>query len=117
MYFMWLQIKCTGSIYINKTVGKRREREQGKIERDKEICMLDWQYPRKSERARKREREKERERGGEGGRERERQIERERVNLPFAHLKWLQVQCTGSIYRNKTVGKRRERERQRDMYA
>ena len=100
---------------LNKTVGKRREREQGKRERDKEICMHDWQYPKKSERARKRERERE----GEGGNERERQIERERerVNLPFAYLKCLQVKCTGSIYLKKTVGKRRERDRRRHMYA
>ena len=47
--FYILQV-AAGPMYwvhnLNKTVGKRREREQGKREIDKEICMDDWQYPR-----------------------------------------------------------------------
>ena len=39
--------------YINKTVGEKEEK--GSRERDSEICMHDWQYARKSKRARKRE--------------------------------------------------------------
>ena len=47
-YFKWLQVQCSGSIYLNKKVGKRRER-------DEEICVHHWQYARKSKRVRKRE--------------------------------------------------------------
>ena len=68
--------------------------------------MDDWQYPRKSERAREGARERE------GGSETDKEIDRESQS-PFCIL---QV-ATGQMYRvhtlylNKTVGKRRERER------
>ena len=93
---------CSGSIYLNKTVGEKREREQGK--RDKEICIHDWQCGRKSKQVIKWDRERE------GAIE----TKGERVNLPFAYFKWLQLKCSGSIYLNKTVGKGEKESWERD---
>ena len=105
--------------------GKRREREQG----DSEICMHDWQYARKSKRAKKRERERgserQRERERQSKRERERERERQRERESQSTFYILQV-AAGPMYwvhnLNKTVGKRREREqgkgeRNRYMYG
>ena len=86
-YFKWLQVKCSGSIYLNKTVGENEEKESRETARY--VCMTGNMRERASERERgserQRERETEREREQEGEREGARETKRERESIYLLH--------------------------------